>query len=150
MNHSVQDSPTPMLRLLKEIYLTAFTIFFRVGGADWTPSINGWRSVVCITLIEWFVLLGIGSWVDMFIGTQFLLNLSKWGIRIAFLVLCFVNYYVLVACSQGVEFEREFSHLKKSRKVLLVTSSVAIMLAAIVFFIYSAIVHRHFLGVDKP
>ena len=69
---------------------------------------------------------------------------------IAFLVLCAVNHYVLVTRKHGITFEHEFTNLKKSKKVLLLTSSVVTILAAVAFFIYSAVVHRHFIGVDKP
>lgn len=146
MSHSAQDGSTPMIRFLRDIYFTAFTIFYRLGISS-TPSWDKGRGAAGIAIIQAIVLMSVEGWIEMLGGTR-LPHLPKWMIFIAGLALCVANYYVLVTCGHGVEFEREFSHLKKSRKVLLVTSCVAIMLAAIVFFIYSAIVHRHFIG--KP
>jgi uncharacterized membrane protein YqhA len=74
---------------------------------------------------------------------------SEPEVVLAFLALGFLNLYALFFCgftfSHGIKFEREFDNLKKSRKILLVTSCVVLLLATIVFSIYSISAHRHFI-----
>ncbi len=77
-------------------------------------------------------------------GTSFFGHVPKWVIGIIFLALCGANHYLLVVCRHGILFEHDFHDLKKSRKVVLVASCVAMILAVIAFFIYSAVVHRRF------
>jgi hypothetical protein len=134
-----------MLRLFKELYLTAFTIFFRVGGADWTPGINAGKGIAGIALIEALLLLGIASWIEMLAGTRY--RIARWEAVITYFAICVGNHYSLVTCGHGTAFERRFSSLKSSRKILLIAASVAIMLVAVVVFVCSAQAHRRFLGI---
>jgi len=131
-----------MCQFFKEIYLTAFTIFFRAGSAYWTPRINAGKGVTGVAMIEWIVLIGIASWIDVLVGTKSLLDIPKWATIIAFLALCAANHYPLVARGHGIAFEREFANLKKSRRILLLAGCVAMMLTAIALFIFSASFHR--------
>jgi len=133
-----------MFQFFKELYLTAFTIFFKVGGADWTPGINAGKGVASVALIESAFLIGIVLWIDVLVGTKSLFDIPKWAAVIAFLALCAANHYPLVARGHGITFEREFNHLKKTRKILLMASCVVIILAAIAFFIYSVSVYHRF------
>jgi hypothetical protein len=137
-----------MLRFFKEIYLTAFLIFLRISG--WAPPINAAMSVGVITVIEFWFLIGGEGLIETFGGTRSLLQIPKLAAVVAFMGLYAANYYPLVICEYGVTFEREFSHFKKSKKVLLLTTSMVLMLAAIGFFLYSAFIHRRFIGVNKP
>jgi hypothetical protein len=137
-----------MLRFLKEIYLTSFTILFRLGGGEWPHEINAWKGVVGIALIQGIVLLAIEGWLEIFTGSRFLPHIPKLAVVAAFLILSFCNYYGLVLCRHGVVFEQEFDKFARSKKILLLTICVEIILVAITFFIYSAVRHRHFIGVD--
>ena len=131
-----------MFRYIKEIYLTAFTVFFRAGGADWTSGINAGKGVTGVALIESAFLLGAASWIDVFVGTKSLLDIPRWAAIVTFVALCAANHYVLVVCHHGIVFEREFTHLSKSRKFLLVASCLLMMLTAIAFCISAASAHR--------
>lgn len=135
-----------MFQFFKEIYLTAFTIFFRTGGAAWTPGINAGKGVVGVAMIEWLVLIGLVSWIEVLVGTRFLLGISKWATIIVFLALCAANHYPLVARGHGTAFEREFASLQKSRKILLLVFCAIIIGVAIAFFVYTAQVHRAFVN----
>ena len=134
-----------MLSFFKEIYLTGFTIFFKVGSANWTHGINIGKGVTGVAMVEWLILIGIASQIDALIGTRSLLDIPKWTAIFAFLVLCAANHYVLVVCRHGIVFEREFTNLKKSRRILLVAACAAITLVAIAFFISAAQAHRKLL-----
>jgi hypothetical protein len=133
-----------MIRFLKEIYLTAFVIinkcptrrgneYGRIGGA-----------IGVVTLIEWLNIMNISSWIDIFAGKQIVPRLSESEVWLTGLVLFFINVYVLFILRHGIKFEREFDHLKKSRKIALVTSCVVLLLATIVFTIYSTSDYRRF------
>jgi hypothetical protein len=137
-----------MLRLLKEIYLTAFVVLSRIGA--WAPRTNAAISAGAITVIEICLLIGVVGWVEMVIaGPKSSLHIPRLEAFVASVGLYAANYYPLIICGYGTTFEREFTSLKRSRRVFLVASSVVMMLAAIAFFIFSAVVHRHALGVDK-
>ena len=134
-----------MIRFLKEIYLTAFVLinklptrkgneFGRMGGA-----------IAAIALIEWLNLFSISSCIDMFVGKPLFAGFSKTEVSLTFFVLFFINVYVLYIRGHGIKFEHEFDHMKKSRKILLVTSCVVVLLATIVFSIYSTSACRHFI-----
>jgi hypothetical protein len=113
-------------------------ISYKAGGA-----------MTIITLIEAFNLSNIMCWLDIFAGKRILPRFSEPEVLLAFLALGFLNLYVLFLCGftffHGIKFEREFDNLKKSRKILLVTSCVVLLLATIVFSIYSTSAHRHFI-----
>jgi hypothetical protein len=134
-----------MFRFFKELYLTAFSLlnklptrrgneFGRIGGA-----------IGAITVIEWFNLVNISACIEMMVGKR-LLYFSKPVVIIAFFALFLVNVYALYIRGHGIKFEHEFDNLKKSRKILLVTSCAVLLLATIVFSIYSSLAHRHFIS----
>lgn len=137
-----------MIRFFKELYLMVFTILYKIPGG--TPSSKSVTSVTAVTLIEWLLLAGISSWIDIFIGKRFLLSdynsliFSKLAALMLFLALGSVNQVVLVARGHGIRFEREFTHLEKSRKVLLVVSCAVLVVATIAFFIYSRLAYQRF------
>jgi ABC-type transport system involved in cytochrome c biogenesis permease subunit len=105
---------------------------------------NAGKGVAGVTVIEGFILMSIEVWIEMYFGTRFLLSASKWAIGIAFLALYYSNYYVLVSRGHGITFEREFTTLEKSRKVLLVASFVVLVLATIAVMIFSVSAYHRF------
>ena len=133
-----------MFRFFKELYLTAFVLGFRVSGSSWTPGLNAGKGVAGVTLIEALILMGIEEWIEILVGTRFSFNSSPWALRIASLVLYFVNYYILVTRSHGIKFEGEFNNLKKSRKAILLVSCVVMILAAITVIICSVSAYHRF------
>jgi hypothetical protein len=134
-----------MFRFFKELYLTGFIIIFKVSRAK-NIAYKAGGAIGFITVIEWLILLGISSYMEMFVGKMFLF--SKPVILIAFLALFFLNQYILFIRGYGIKFEREFDKLEKSRKILLIVSCAILALSAIVFFVWSSIAYRHFIGVN--
>lgn len=133
-----------MIRFLKEIYLTGFTILFKLSRAKKiTYKVGGAAAI--LTLIEWFNLLNIWLCVEMFVGKQFLPHFSEPEVWLAFFALGFLNIYVLFVRGHGIAFEREFNKFGKSRRILLMVSCAVLLLATIVFSIYSISAHRHFI-----
>ncbi len=137
-----------MIRFLKEIYLTGFTILFRLSRAKKITYRAG-GAITIITLIESFNLLSISSCIEMFVGKQFLPRFSEPEVLLAFFVLGYLNLYFLITCGftfgHGIAFEREFDKLGKSRRILLMVSCAVLLLATIVFSICSISAHRRFI-----
>ncbi len=133
-----------MIRFLKEIYLTGFTLVFRLSrGKDIACKVGG--ACAILILIEEFNLSNIMCWLDIFTGKQVLPRFSGPEVWLAGFVLFSINVYVLFTLRYGINFEREFNKLEKTRKILLVVSCVVLLLATIVFSIYSTSAHRHFI-----
>lgn len=132
-----------MIQFIKEVYLTAFAIIFRRARVK-DIAYKAGSAVGAITVIEWLILVGISGYVEMFYGKKYLL--SKPAVVIAFLALFLVNGYVLFFRGHGVKFARDFDGLEKTRRITLVVSCAVVTVAAIVFFICSAIAHQRFVG----
>jgi hypothetical protein len=130
-----------ILRLIKELYLTAFTIFFRISG--WSPKTNRGCSAAVITLIESVILMGIASLLDDLFGTTILVDVPKWKIYSFFFALGAVNCYVLIFRRHGIKFEHDFTHFEKSKKIFLVTSCLIIILTAVILSFYAITIHRN-------
>jgi hypothetical protein len=133
-----------MFRFFKELYLTYFTLFFRFACDRWTRPSNLGKGVAGVTAIEAVILMVITAWIEIYIGTKFFFGINRWIIGIAFFALCLPNYYILVTRGHGIGFEREFSHLEKSRKNLLLASCAVIVLAIVAFFIYTVSAYHRF------
>jgi hypothetical protein len=132
---------TAIFQFLKELYLTGVALGFRFRapqqlGGGWGPIIDTGKGVLIVSLIVFLILKGIESCVEIHVGTRFSFDSSPWELA-SVLALYYANYYLLVSRGYGIKFEREFTHLKKSRKVHLVVSCVVVVLATIVFTDYS-------------
>jgi hypothetical protein len=138
-----------MIRFLKELYLTGFTLGFRFRipqrfGGGWGPIIDAGKGAGFLSLITFVILMDIGDWIEIYVGTRFSFHSDPWVIRASGLALYLANYYVLVIRGHGIKFEREFDKLEKSRKILLVVSCAVLVLATIAFCIYSISAYQHF------
>jgi hypothetical protein len=131
-----------MFKFLKEIYFTAFTIFFKVGGAAWTPGINAGKGVTGVTMIEWALFVGVWSWIDVLDKTNTFTAVPKLAVIIAFFALWIANCYPLVVLGYGITFEREFNQLKKSKKMSLVAGFLTVLLVVTSFFLRATSAHR--------
>jgi hypothetical protein len=133
-----------MTRFVKELYLAGFAIIFRHARVKETGYKAG-SAIGLLTVVEWLILIGASGYVQIFLGSKYLL--PKSAVVIAFLVLFFLNGYVLFFRGHGVRFAHGWDSLEKSRRVALVVSCAAVAVAALVFFIFSAIAYRHFLAI---
>ena len=86
----------------------------------------------------------IAAWIDMDYGQRFLLAVGKWPVVIAYLVLFCLNFYALVGRGHGTRFEREFSHLERKRKILLLVTSGVLLAVIVVFLYYSICAYQRF------
>ena len=134
----------PMIRFLKDVYLAGFAIVFRLSRAK-DIAYKAGSATGALTVIDWFIMIGIFGYIEMSLDKQFMF--SKPLVIIAFFALFFLNGYVLFVRGHGVKFAREFDHMEKSRRIVLVVSCTVIAVAAVVFFICSGIAYRRFTGV---
>lgn len=133
-----------IFRFLKEIYLTTFTMFFRISA--WGPKTSVGVSVASIAMIESCVLIGAVACADIFTRTDYLQIIPKWTVTVLVLLLFIFNHYCLVVRRSGIKFEHEFTHFKKSKKIHLVLVCTTIVLAAGAFVVYSVHLHRAIFG----
>jgi hypothetical protein len=105
-----------MIQFAKELYLTGFAIIFRHSRVkDIAYKAGG--AVVAITVVEWFILLGISGYVEMLVGKRDLFLFSKSVVLIAYFALFLVNGYFLYFRGHGIRFSREFDTLPKTRRI---------------------------------
>jgi hypothetical protein len=138
-----------MMGIFKELYLTGFTLVFRFFRKGSTPSRSG-QAAGILMLIEWVVLVAIWDCIEMLLGKRDLIGLSKPAIVIITFALYLMNLYVLYFRGYGINYERGFNSLKKSKRFVLVAGCAALLVASIAFYIFSLIAHRHFIGADAP
>jgi len=138
-----------MVRFFKQLYLTGFTVGFRLRmperlGGGWGPIIDAGKGILVVSLIAFINLTNIADWIEIHNGTRFSFDSDPWVTKAAVLALYLMNYYVLVTRGHGIKFEREFNHLEKSRKILLLVSFGVLLLATVAFSIYSISAHQRF------
>ena len=133
-----------MAHFIKTIYLGMFLVLFK--SSRWpTPETNAGMAAAFLTLVEFFAILGIACWVDIFLATKIMAEFPKWAVFILFLILCAPNYYVLISKGHGAAFANEFAHFNKFKRWSLLLICAMIMVAIFLFFLYSATTHRRIL-----
>lgn len=135
-----------MIRFVKQLYLTGFAVIFRLSRSKDVDNRAG-GAIGLITLIEWFILIGILFYVQILVGSKFVF--AKPVVIISFIALLFVNLYFLAVRRHGIKFEREFDSLEKPRRIALVVSCAVVAVASIVFVIHSGIAFSHFLRIHN-
>ena len=132
-----------MLRFLKEVYFTAFTLGYKFSLAGGWKRINSrfgvimdqGKGVFLVSIIIFFSLFGIKQCVEIHLGKRLSFDETLWEL-LAVLAIYYVNLYILVTRGYGVRFEREFNNLTKSRKIILITACSVLMLAVTAFCLY--------------
>jgi len=98
-----------VIQFIKEIYLTGFAILFRHARVKEIGYKVGF-SIVPITVIQWFALLGILGYVEIFLNRHFSFYSSKSVVLIAYFAL-FLSMYIFYSFASMV------SNLHKSLMV---------------------------------
>ena len=123
-----------MLQFIKELYLTAFTLFFRSGRLQWSRRTSEGIGVALVSLMECMVALSTSAWVDVAAGERILLPIfrfSKLGFIIFWVLLYLANRYPLISLGYGIAFEREFNSLERAKKIrLIVVLAIAMAIVA--------------------
>ena len=140
-----------MIRLLKELYFAMFTFGFRCRapqklGGGWGPEVDGIKGAAVPGFTMYVIYSNVLSWFEISVGRIFYIDSSRWIENTVGMAFFFANYYFLVIRGHGIKFEREFTHLKKLRKVLLLVGCALILLATVVFATYTHNPYLHFLN----
>jgi hypothetical protein len=133
-----------MIRFFNEVYLTGFTILFRISRAKKITYKAG-GAVAAIMMIQWLILIEIPGYVAMYYGKK-MPDLSKPEILVITFAIYLVNLYVLYIRGYGIRFEREFDSLEKPKRILLRASCAVLLLASIALYILSTIAYRRYIG----
>ena len=127
---------------LKPVYYTIFLLFYRVFGSAWPASINVWKGVGGVTLVQGFAIISIDSCLEIFAGLHTLNAVNPWTIRLGIVALFFGNHLLLVLRGDAVRFEQEFASLPRSTRIRFMAISVILFVVVAVCFIASGLAHR--------
>jgi hypothetical protein len=133
------------MRIIKNIYLTVYTLFFRVAGDSWTPAINACKAIVGVTLIQWALLVVISAWAQWWWGVKLLLGFNTWIINVLLFSSFGLNYYFLVGRGHGEEYGRELASLDKRQRrwrYAVGITATAIIMGFLIASFYLANPHR--------
>lgn len=132
------------MNLLREVYLTVFVLFFRLGQNSWSQASNVAKGVAGITWLQFMILIGAIAWLYFFTGNKVLLAIPRLAFVISFGLVAAINYYTLVTCQRGTRFEKEFKTLEHRQRSLLLAGGLAFILFSFGFALISAsYVHAH-------
>jgi hypothetical protein len=129
-----------MFRFIKEVYLTMFIFFFRIS--TWPLRTKTAITAGMIAVIESWVLFGMALWIAIFAGAKVSPPMTRCIGVVAMTGLYIAN--LIVARHYVPEFDHKFVDFKNSKKALLLTGSVVLMIAAIAFCLYSGSTYREF------
>lgn len=134
-----------MIRFFKELYLTGFVIFYRIPSKKNIDYRLG-AALGVVAFVQSFILMGVACGIEIFIGGK-LPELSRQEFLIIPLMIFFVNMYFISYRRYGIEFDKKFDKLDKSRKRLLIIGSIVFILVAIAFGVCMGIAYGHFLNI---
>lgn len=123
---------------IKEVYLSVFVLFFRIGRNSWSYTNNAAKAVAGITWIQLMLLVGVIAWLYYFTGIRLLLAIPRPVFYLSFGIITLVNYYTLVTRQVGTLFESEFSNFEYRRRSLLIAASIAVVIGSLGFALLSA------------
>jgi hypothetical protein len=126
----------------KELYLSVFVLFFRIGAGQWPSYMNAdaHKGVAGVTIIEVLLVASLINWIQIIGGHR--LELNRWMPGIAAVVLYCANYYFFVVRGSGIAYEREFSGFRKGKRIALRLAVIVILLVTLAVFFSSAAYHR--------
>jgi hypothetical protein len=129
------------MQAIKKVYLSVFDIFYSSASSEWSESLNSWKGVLGVTLVEWALINIVNIWALFFVR----INISGLFGTIGFdflLVLSFcLNYFALVTRGVGIRYEHELGILEASQRrasTIIGSGVTIIILGILVFSLYAA------------
>jgi len=120
-----------------QIYLTLFTVFFRIGRSAWSASMNAVKAVSVVTLIQCLLFTSIPLSIEVLLKRR-VLWLPQWKFYAIYFLFFATNRYLLVNCRYGTVFEQNFDAMDRSRRRLLIATSLVIAVGGFAFSAYIA------------
>jgi hypothetical protein len=127
-----------VMRPLKEIYLSVFVLFFRISR--WRGSMKARTAALGLTVVEGFLAMSFGTWIASAVHQN--IEVNRWIIGIAFVVLYSLNDYFLVDQGRGVAFEKQFRNFPSAKRTVLYLAAISIVLATGIV-LYLSVVDYH-------
>jgi len=129
---------------LREVYLTVFVLFFRIGQHSWSATTNAAKGAAGITWLQFMLLITVAAWLYFFTGDRRLITISSPLFYVLFGAIYLLNYYTLVARQTGLRFESAFKTMGSRHRSLLVVTSVGFIVFSFGLALVSAsYVHAH-------
>jgi hypothetical protein len=127
-----------IMRSLKELYLSIFVLFFRISR--WRGSMKARTAAAGLTIVEGLLAVSLSTWVAA--ATHQLVEVNRWIIGGAFVVLYLLNDQFLVDQGRGVAFEKQFSSFPAAKRTVLYLAAIGIVLATGIA-LYLSVVDYH-------
>ncbi len=138
---SKADVGHPIMRSLKELYLSIFVLFYRLSG--WDGRMKASTASICVSVVEGVLALTIWSWMQIAIHQY--IELNHWLVMIFFFLIAGPGDYFLVVRGHGIAFEKQFYSFSKRKRIALYVSAIGIVvMTGIAFYLSVADYHLTF------
>lgn len=124
----------PVMRLLKELYLSTFVLFFRISR--WRGNMKARSAALGLTLVDGILVMSFGA--SIAVVTHQVIEVNRWIVGIAVIVLYSLNDYFLVDQGRGIAFEERFRGFRAGKRTLLYLAASGIVLATGIALYFSA------------
>ena len=132
----LSESGRGLFGFFKEIYLTIFILFYRVGSSDWPEATNRSKGAVGVSMVAISLIVGTLDFVCTLAGKR-IIAMPKWAMYLFCFVIWLLNFYALVIRRHGLKFETEFNKFSKLKRNVLRVAGIVVFLGSIGFLIYS-------------
>jgi hypothetical protein len=123
-------------RVLREIYLSIFVAFFRVGHRNWSLEMNKYKGALGMSLFHGFLLMGGGAWAAYFTGTP-PPDIPRLTFYVVFIAFYALHCYVFIRRQYGIAFEHAFKAFERRRQIHLLAAAWLLFAATWAFAIGS-------------
>jgi len=136
------DSYSNSSRALKEVYLSLFVLFFRIGANQWPPSwnVNPEKATAAMTMVQVILAGTLNFWVDIIVGHR--VEVSEILSVPLVIAVYLVNRYFLVTKGYGTRFERQFDSIPRHKRLALGFGSIGILVAIVGIFYLLGTAHE--------
>jgi len=142
----MRDRMSPILRLLKELYLSIFVLFFYISR--WKGRMRASSAAAGVSMAELLVAFTAWSWFEVAVHHR--INLNRWIVGIcSFLIFAHADY-VLVVGGRGETYEKQFRHFGKGKQIALTVSAIGIMLVIGITYFLSVHVYHQMFHISPP
>jgi len=113
-----------IMRSLKEMYLSIFVLFFRISR--WRGSMKARTAAGGLTIVEGLLAISLSAWVAA--ATHQLVEVNRWIIGAAFVVLYLLNDHFLVDQGRGIAFVEQFRSFPAGKRTVLYLAAAGVVL----------------------
>jgi hypothetical protein len=108
---------------LRDIYLSIFVAFFRIGQRNWSSDMNRYKAAVGMSLFHAFLLMAASAWLAYFVRHARLPNIPRLTFCGAFVAFYALHCYVFIRRRYGIAFEHAFRSFERPRQIRLLAAA---------------------------